>query len=126
MSGLGYDNGFALAVGPTGAVYLAGETESQVFFSTPGTEQATYGVTAGSYQAFAAGINFSAQSAPYTACVLNAASFAAGNQAPFPQGTVAPGEIVSIFGAGLGPGSPTVTFDGIPAPVLYAGANQIN
>jgi len=126
MSGLGYDNGFALAVGPAGAIYLAGETESQVFFATPGAAQTTYGVTAGSYQAFAAGINFSAQSAPYTACVLNAASFAAGNQAPFPLGTVAPGEIVSMFGSGLGPGTPTVTFDGIPAPLLYAGANQIN
>jgi uncharacterized protein (TIGR03437 family) len=126
MSGLGYDNGFALAVGSAGAIYLAGETESQVFFATPGAAQTTYGVTAGSYQAFAAGINFSAQSAPYTACVLNAASFAAGNTAPFPLGTVAPGEIVSVFGSSLGSGAPTVTFDGIPAPVLYAGANQIN
>jgi uncharacterized protein (TIGR03437 family) len=126
MSGLGYDNGFALAVGSAGAVYLAGETESQVFFATPGAAQTSYGVTAGSYQAFAAGIDFGAQSAPYTACVLNAASFAPGNQAPFPLGTVAPGEIVSLFGADLGPGAPTVTFDGMPAPILYAGANQIN
>lgn len=126
MSGMGYDNGLALAVGPAGAIYLAGETESQVFFSTPGAAQTKYGATAGSYQAFAAGINFSAPSGPYTACVLNAASFGAGNQAPFPLGTVAPGEIVSLFGADLGPGAPTVMFDGMPAPVLYAGANQIN
>jgi uncharacterized protein (TIGR03437 family) len=126
MSGLGYDNGFALAVGLAGAISLAGETESQVFFSTPGAAQTTYGVTPGSYQAFAASINFTEESSPYAACVLNAASFAAGNQAPFPLGTVAPGEIVSLFGADLGPGAPTVTFDGMPAPVLYAGANQIN
>jgi uncharacterized protein (TIGR03437 family) len=126
MSGLGYDNAFALAVGPGGAVYLAGETESQVFFATPGAAQTTYGFAGGSYQAFAAGIDFSAQPGAYAACLLNAASFAAGNAAPFPLGTVAPGEIVSLFGSGLGPGAPTVTFDGIPAPVLYAGANQIN
>jgi uncharacterized protein (TIGR03437 family) len=131
MSGLGYDNAFALTVGPAGAIYLAGETESQVFFSTPGAAQTTFGGVSGTYQAFAAGIDFSTQpfTAPpgtYAACVLNAASFAAGNAAPFPLGTVAPGEIVSVFGSNLGPGAPTVTFDGIPAPVLYAGANQIN
>src|SRR6202041_3479673 len=71
------------------------------------------------------GIDFNAHPGTPAACVLNAASFAAGNEAPFPVGTVAPGEIVSLFGSSLGP-APTVTFDGIPAPVLYAGANQIN
>jgi uncharacterized protein (TIGR03437 family) len=57
--------------------------------------------------------------------------------------TFAPGEIVSIYGAGLGPESavtagvnnrffPTsaggvqVLFEGIPGPVLYAGSNQVN
>ena len=125
MSGLGYDYALALAVSSTGTAYLAGGTESQVFFSTPGAAQTTYTGAAGSYQAFAAGIDFNAQSGTYAACVLNAASFAAGNAAPFPLGTVAPGEIVSIFGSSLGP-APTVTFDGIPAPVLYASANQIN
>jgi len=60
------------------------------------------------------------------------------------SGNVAPGEIVSIYGVGLGPAAgaqagvdasgriPTslagtrVLFDGIPAPLLYAAANQIN
>jgi uncharacterized protein (TIGR03437 family) len=68
--------------------------------------------------------------------VLNAASFAAG--------PVAPGEIVSLFGTALGPASPAalqlvnpnqittslagvhVTFDGVPAPLLYASSGQIN
>jgi uncharacterized protein (TIGR03437 family) len=126
MSGLGYDYALALAVGSTGTAYLAGGTESQVFFATPGAAQTTYSAAGGSYQAFAAAINFTAQPGTYAACVLNAASFAPGNAAPFPLGTVAPGEIVSLFGAGLGPGVPTVAFDGIPAPVLYAGPNQIN
>ncbi len=58
---------------------------------------------------------------------------------------IAPGEIVSIFGIGLGPSAPvvaqpdavtgyydtqlagtTVSFNGVPAPVLYTSASQIN
>jgi len=65
--------------------------------------------------------------------VLNAASLL--------PGPVAPGEILTFLGAGIGPsspqqsdGSPTSTvlgeppilFDGVPAPLLYAGINQIN
>ena len=38
---------------------------------------------------------------------------------------VAPGEVISLYGSHLGPAS-TVLVNGIPAPVLYAGANQIN
>src|SRR5581483_3456673 len=60
-------------------------------------------------------------------------------------GRIAPGEIVTIYGSGLGPASGTsftvdpitgkvsfnvsgtqVYFDGRPAPVLYASANQVN
>jgi uncharacterized protein (TIGR03437 family) len=66
--------------------------------------------------------------------VVNAASFAGG--------PVAPGEIVTLFGTGIGPAalvtltlSPTgfidnflsdtqVLFDGVPAPVIYASVNQ--
>jgi uncharacterized protein (TIGR03437 family) len=58
--------------------------------------------------------------------------------------TLAPGEIVSLFGTGLGPTSPVtaqpgpeqsypsslsntqVTFDGVPAPLIYVSSNQIN
>ena len=103
MSGLGYDNAYAIALDSTGAVYLAGATSSQVFFATPGAAQTTY--TAGSSDAFAARIDFT-QSGIYAACVLNGASFGAGNTSFFPTGAVAPGEIVSIFGSGLGPAAP--------------------
>ncbi len=69
-------------------------------------------------------------------CVSNAASFQSGN--------IAPGEMVSIFGTGLGPAAPQnftfgsngrvastlagvqVTFDGAPAPLLYVQQGQIN
>lgn len=73
---------------------------------------------------------------PTPLSVVNAASLSAG--------PVAPGEVVTIFGAGLGPQAgvgalidPTgllanelagaeVRFDGVPAPLFYAQSNQIN
>jgi len=72
--------------------------------------------------------------APLIAAVSNAASY--------DQSGVAPGEIVTLFGAGLGPDTPanltldssgevstnlantTVLFDGIPAPLIYASGTQ--
>jgi uncharacterized protein (TIGR03437 family) len=66
------------------------------------------------------------------------------NAASFSSLTVAPGELVSIFGNGIGPAAPqqltldgqgkvttslggvSVSFDGIAAPMLYAAAGQIN
>ena len=49
--------------------------------------------------------------------VVNAASFAAG--------AASPGEIVSLFGS-FSSNSPAVLWNGVPAPILYAGPNQIN
>jgi uncharacterized protein (TIGR03437 family) len=46
------------------------------------------------------------------------------NGASLLAGPVAPGEIVTLFGAAIGPG--VVSFDGVPAPILYAGPSQIN
>jgi len=66
------------------------------------------------------------------------------NGATFQTGPVAPGEIVTLFGAAIGPLTPAfltltnprlvanslagvqVYFDGVPAPVLYASAGQMN
>jgi len=65
------------------------------------------------------------------------------NAATYVNGPVAPGEIVSIFGFGLGPqdgaslqlasgrvatnlAGARVLFDGAPAPLLYVGGDQIN
>jgi uncharacterized protein (TIGR03437 family) len=64
------------------------------------------------------------------------------NGASYAPGSVAPGSIVAIFGSNIGPpdlvggtfangqlattaGGVQVTFDGTPAPVLYARANQV-
>ena len=66
------------------------------------------------------------------------------NGATFQSGPVAPGEIVSLFGSAIGPPTPAVLaltnprlvanslqgvqvyFDGVPAPLLYASAGQVN
>ncbi|HVN04402.1 MAG TPA: hypothetical protein VMT86_08295 [Bryobacteraceae bacterium] len=66
------------------------------------------------------------------------------NAASFSSYTVAPGELITIFGYSIGPATPigavldgqgkistslaghTVTFDGVAAPLLYASAGQIN
>jgi uncharacterized protein (TIGR03437 family) len=71
-------------------------------------------------------------------------SLSAVNAASQRAGAVAPGEILTIYGAGLGPesgaaasfddsgtlpdllGGSEVRFDGIPAPIFYAQAGQIN
>ncbi|HEX5227027.1 MAG TPA: hypothetical protein VFW44_04925 [Bryobacteraceae bacterium] len=68
----------------------------------------------------------------------------AGNGASFAAMPLAPNEITSLFGAGIGPATPVstkpgasdlypveagdfqVTFDGVPAPLLYASSSQLN
>jgi uncharacterized protein (TIGR03437 family) len=66
-----------------------------------------------------------------------------GNSANYDSGAISPGEIVSLFGSGLGPAegvasqpangsfpaqlaNVTVTFDGAPGPMLYAQDSQVN
>ncbi len=69
-----------------------------------------------------------ASSTPNIVSVTNGASFS--------PGAIAPGELLVIFGSQLGPGAlvsglatslagTQVTFDGIPAPVLYTSAGQV-
>jgi uncharacterized protein (TIGR03437 family) len=56
------------------------------------------------------------------------------NSISLEAGPVAPGELVTIFGTGLGPatgvvgaaGGTAVLFDGVAAPVLYAQTGQVN
>ena len=66
------------------------------------------------------------------------------NAASYATGAVAPGELISLFGSAIGPPAPAslvltnpvlvanalegvhVWFDGVPAPVLYASARQVN
>jgi uncharacterized protein (TIGR03437 family) len=77
----------------------------------------------------------SASHPPVLAAVVNAASSAAG--------AIAPGEIIAIFGTGIGPAPTGLTLDaagkvatnsggtellinGIPAPLIYVSATQVN
>jgi uncharacterized protein (TIGR03437 family) len=78
-------------------------------------------------------LQISGSSKPSTTAIVNSASYA--------TGPLAPGENIVIFGNGIGPSNLTqnivanspfgslvantrVLFDGIPAPILYASANQ--
>ncbi len=142
LPGMGLDEPHSLALDGKGIVYLAGDVTSRVFFASPAAAQQAYG--GGDSDAFAARLDLSAPSRLSVACVVNAGSYQAGNFSSFPQGTVAPGEIVSLFGNGLGPDQPVtpvvargagyptmagdtqVRFDGVPAPLLYVSAHQIN
>jgi uncharacterized protein (TIGR03437 family) len=57
--------------------------------------------------------------------VLNAATMLVGGVSPFLDGSVAPGEVVSLFGNGFGL-QPSVNFNGAIAPLLYTSNCQIN
>ena len=55
------------------------------------------------------------------------------NGASFLPGPVAPGEVITLIGSGIGPPQPltaesdfSVRFDDVPAPLLFAQSNQIN
>lgn len=80
-------------------------------------------------------LTVSGTASPTITSIVNAASFLAG--------PISPGELVTIFGSNMGPatginftpdngkvdttlGNTMVLFNGIPAPVLYASAMQIN
>jgi uncharacterized protein (TIGR03437 family) len=141
LPGMGLDEPHALALDAKGIAYVAGDVASRVFFAASAAAQAAYG--GGDSDAFVARLDLTASTGPLVSCVLNAASFQAGNFSAFPLGTVAPGEIVSLFGTDLGLdrlafgqpaggffpttlGGVRVLFDGVPAPMLYVGPTQIN
>ena len=81
---------------------------------------------------------------PNTAGTAGTALGCYGNGATFLGGPLAPGEVFSMSGEGLGPaagatiqwrsnqpagaslGGVTVTFDGMPAPLLYVQSSQVN
>jgi uncharacterized protein (TIGR03437 family) len=126
----------AVAVGP-GMVFLGGATGSPDFPVTPDAIETQSHIANG--VGFLAILDLTrGYTAPYVepACVLNAASY---RSTP-----IAPGEIVSIFGQDLGPPAGAgavldnqgriaeslagvgVSFDGTPAPLLWAGPNQVN
>jgi uncharacterized protein (TIGR03437 family) len=148
FGGSAFDEVTGVALDGAGGLYLLDSTASADLPVTAGAIQAqtlsysnpALGVVGISGSGYLARLTFSTQTslAPQVdaGCVVNGASFQ--------SGSVAPGEIVSLFGSGLGPvagamgvldsqgriatqlAGASVTFDGAPAPLLYVGANQIN
>jgi uncharacterized protein (TIGR03437 family) len=128
--------GVAFARGSS--VWLAGPTSQADTPITPGAvtpEKLEPGPFAGAYLAQA---NFAASQgqptlAPQISCIADGA-----NEARTP--VVAPNQILTLFGTGLGPaagiaasnssttslGGVSVTFDGVKAPLLYVSSSQIN
>ena len=125
--------GFPLvATGPNSTVFVV--DSAAVTFAPTQTGPFPAG-TSGTSFLWRISPNSNAKTVPL-ACLGNAASYA--------TGPVAPGEIVTLFGNGLGPeqgvqtqatlespfptqaASVEVTFDGTPAPLLWAQAAQIN
>jgi uncharacterized protein (TIGR03437 family) len=131
-------NAYAMAVEPDGRILLGGRTElpdvplsSGVVFSEAVTQRTVPG-------AFLAAFDLSQPAGgPQLGCVTDSVTLA-------PIGPAAPGQLLSLFGAGLGPqtgisgfaagqtslpvslANVQVTFDGLPAPLLYVSSGQIN
>jgi uncharacterized protein (TIGR03437 family) len=133
-----------LSVSPGAGTTPAGVTVS---VNPSGLDARTY---SGTVTIMASGASNGPQAVPITLTVLPAAAPAsptiAGvmNAATFLPTAVAPGQIISILGAGLGPasaasmhvnaggfldgtlGGTRVLFDGIPAPMVYSSASQVS
>lgn len=119
---------FAISQDGNGGVYVAGATNTTAFLVTPGAYlmQPPFDSSFGS-SGFAAKFDFSQPAVPAMNCLVNAASLWAGRNSYRFDGSVAPGELVTLFGSGFPPDSNlSVTFDGVAAPILYADTVQIN
>lgn len=123
----------AVAVDSSGDAYLAGESFHGVFAISPAELPRDFGFSG----VLVSKIDLSSETdAPTISSVVNGANFE--------SGPVAPGEIVTIRGSGLGPvegaiyavdnsgrvgdslGGTQVLFDRTAAPILFAQAGQIN
>ncbi|HUB79012.1 MAG TPA: SBBP repeat-containing protein [Bryobacteraceae bacterium] len=143
-NGVGSSGSSMIALDGKGYVYETGQIGIGLFFATPGTVGPNYG--GGSYDAYAMKIALAGGAQPlWVAAAVNAATQSLGPAVldwGYAFGTVAPGEIVTIYGAMLGPdtgvaapagsalpttlGGTSVLFNNTPAPLLYAQADQVN
>jgi uncharacterized protein (TIGR03437 family) len=118
-------------------LWLAGATEKADFPFSPGVMSSGGVQVAPLAGAYLGAVNFSAMApaagTPQIGCVVDAGELE-------PTGPVAPNQLITIFGNGLGPATGvaatnytttslsgvSVTFGGTAAPLLYVSANQIN
>jgi len=112
-----------IAVDSQSSAYLAGATLGNLFFPSAGAFQTKFG--GGTYDVTVVKIDFAHPPSPFIATVLNAAGLRSGTPQNYPVFDVAPGEIVTILGAGFDTGT-RILFDGAPAPILYMQGGQIN
>ena len=139
LGGRGDDWVHGLALAPNGEVLIAGRSTSANLPSTPGAFRTAY---ARGYQgggdAFVARLAGAGQ--------LSAPCIAAGgvlNNASYVPGPIAPGQIIAVFGEGIGPdvlatavvqdgyltkslGGVRVLFNNVAAPIVFAWANQLS
>jgi uncharacterized protein (TIGR03437 family) len=131
--GTGSETPSAIVAGPDGSPYIAGTTYSTDFPGIIGAESGV-GLT------FVTQIQINNPQITDGPCISQVLE----NAASFAEGPVVPGEIVTIRGAGIGPANgvtgalgpdgtyPTqlsgvqVSFDGMPAPLLYVQEQEIN
>ncbi|MCC6540551.1 MAG: SBBP repeat-containing protein [Bryobacterales bacterium] len=141
LGGASDDFAMGLAADRSGDVLVSGSTRSQNFPVTPGAAQTRYAghntVTIPLGDAFLA--KFSGGSAPSS----NMSVAFVGSAASGAGGGVAPGEMVVLYGSGIGPATLTtsalnaardrlettlagtrVLFDGVAAPLIYVSAGQ--
>jgi uncharacterized protein (TIGR03437 family) len=133
LGGKGDDGARGIGLDATGKFYVAGTTDSPDFPITPGASRA-----AQFFIAFLAKLDL-----PSTAVVPSFQASSVVNAASFLSGPVAPGEIVTVFGTGFGPGplktlqltvglanttlgGTRMLFDGVPAPIVYTVQNQFS
>ena len=129
FGGSGTDTLYALAADDSGGLYLAGTTSSPDFPTINALQPALNGQV----DAFVTKMDTNAQvPAPELRSVVSAANYR-------PE-AIAPGSLVSLFGAGLASGvegasaiplpsaliDTRVSFNGVPAPLLYVSPDQIN
>lgn len=147
-AGTGAISGTPVSVGTTGPLAAKAVGDSALLATLPATMLATPGIlrVAVTTPSPGGGVSNDAQfqifgPQPQLTAVVDSASFV--------QGNVSPGEIVTIFGLGLGPSALTifnpalpapqipnslpatgtatsVTVNGAPAPILYTSANQVS
>ncbi len=122
----------AIDVDRAGAVYSAGTDVSGALRTSPGVFNAVH---AGQSDVYVSKLELETDRTISLTCVEHGASLA--------PAEIAPGEIVSLFGTGLGPQAPAgvvlengrvqsnvagvrALFNGMPGPLLFVWSNQIN